>query len=384
MVVIGAKFPLNAVKSVISNLYMLVGILNSLEKAINTKNQPLIDVILSILSEINDTNLITISNFGQIVSNFPADMNIDYLITFGNCVISIVSAPEDSGLQSYDDFLVEIMTSFPKFLALLQESKGDFDEIFGLFSHSWCEICHFRIQTKELYTLYCGCQYDKPCLVAHCDQAASAPVISCVSCQSPIPLKVLEAIMTPDKLQIYQATHIVQRGNLKFGCPNCGEKSAGMESLEIGEKAKIHCEKCGIEFCAITGTMWEEPHDLERCRFDFIQLAISELCQNFPEEMVSQCPECRNIAVREVSETSTKLRCPHCGVWFCCLCSALHEPIAQHNLMWHRPNCERYEAMRHPEDEVEKKGCPMCVKLGRRCDPPARLTRERRFDFGEE
>jgi len=164
-------------------------------------------------------------------------------------------------------------------------------------------------------------------------------------------------------------------------CHNCSHYNS-KDMTQSGVQMSISCQRCYFQFCALCQSQWGPTHDINRCGFEDLQKTITELEQAMgPADPFAQCPTCKIPYLKDDHCEHIVCGTPGCPDWNFC-CSSLRQPCLVHSFHWHRPDC-KYVGTEDISEEPMRQKCPECVKLGRRCDPPARLKVPRRFDFDE-
>ena len=163
------------------------------------------------------------------------------------------------------------------------------------------------------------------------------------------------------------------------------------DKFVVCSKGTWHCVTC-------KGLGTAATHNDRDCLFYMQERKLNEylsiLCPDCKcvDCQVSQCPNCLEPAIKSGCDTFT---CKNCGKSYCFSCSVLTSTIVAHKgkdeemNLWHRPQCSHYKRLSEEEvrakleREEMKPECPQCLKLGRRCEPPANLRTKHRFSLEE-
>eukprot|EP01022_Parablepharisma_sp_SALTPOND_P004572 TRINITY_DN120553_c0_g1_i1.p1 TRINITY_DN120553_c0_g1~~TRINITY_DN120553_c0_g1_i1.p1 ORF type:complete len:721 (+),score=23.96 TRINITY_DN120553_c0_g1_i1:1756-3918(+) len=86
--------------------------------------------------------------------------------------------------------------------------------------------------------------------------------------------------------------------------------------------------------------------------------------------IVRSCPNCMEMLAKDRKCSHTT--CYVCGTNFCFGCSALRQPILEHNCSFHRKHCPFYVFYEN-YDLHQSRNCPKCTEKNGICSPPADL-----------
>jgi hypothetical protein len=156
-------------------------------------------------------------------------------------------------------------------------------------------------------------------------------------------------------------------------CPKCPAE------FLTGKARRVICFSCGYNYCTKCFEDFHPPDD--SCQSTFIKRRIAEIEQMYPNEPISQCPECKSPFLKD--DHCNHVTCKDCKIDFCFVCSAIRSPILAHGNHYHRPQCTDYGAL--PKGEVDKVSdkCTQCVKVNGICPRPANLAVRGRYADGE-
>ena len=219
-----------------------------------------------------------------------------------------------------------------------------------------------------------------------------------LQCQVPgCPIEVSTTLLTGPfaiiDFETYDAynEYVSSLDNFEFTCSQC--KTQGFIDIKLPH---FNC-RCGHDQCVKCHGAWTEQHDGRVCEFYVIQKLLEllpkcEACagKGCEDCTVAQCPGCKYPYLKDPGCDHTACFRPECKVEFCFRCSCLRQPTLEHCNQWHRKQCRHYPKNIPEEqnqkviaDEKLRKDCPMCVRLGRRCDPPKDLVNPRHFTLEE-
>lgn len=166
-------------------------------------------------------------------------------------------------------------------------------------------------------------------------------------------------------------------------CPQCKAEFEFVKRDDLAVEA-VRCQFCGFSFCSECKMEFQANHDAKTCKHNMtlsIIAALQASAEGNPAFSVAQCPACQTPYLKDDNCDHVQCVKPGC-VSFCFKCSCLRAPTMEHHNMWHRPQCPHYEKVAN-DDEPQRPKCPECIRLGKRCDPPADLKTPCLFDIDE-
>lgn len=326
------------------------------------RHPPIVQLLLSLISP---NSLKTLSFLANFAACLPEKCDLTHFLAFSATLAETEVNAEDAEL------LLACRDDPPAVLRALKEGPVLADLMGKLYTPSACPLCHTRIRASKEKNLSCPCLFHSECIRSHLQGLLPTLEYFCPQCQIGIDRALLQDLLG---MEIYILWEKLQDG---LPCPACNKRNPRKE-LEMTSSAHITCIHCSKNYCGVCSSDWADSHSPEACREAQIQAA----CALFDEvgSPWAQCPGCRRPALQEGDNNAVE--CLYCYTRWCFDCCALMLPILAHDNSWHRQNC-KFHLPPGTKEDVMKEKCPLCQKLGKRCDPPNVLRIPRRVGADE-